>query len=75
MGFDAKHKIKFDQPKIFAYRASIPDLVKYTKQLLTDDKLCEEMGKRALAHALANYQYVDIAKKAVKIIGEKLGLK
>ncbi len=74
MGFAATHKIKFDQPKIFAYRASIPDLAKYTKQLLTDDKLREEMGKKALEHALANYQYVDIAKKAVKMIGEKLNL-
>jgi hypothetical protein len=32
MGFDADHKIKFDEPKTFAYRASIPDLVKYTKR-------------------------------------------
>ena len=75
MGFDADHKIKFNEPKIFAYRASVPDLVKYTTQLLTDDKLREKMGKDAHEHALANFQYVDIAKKALKIIWEKLGLK
>lgn len=75
MGFDADHKIKFAEPKIFAYRASVPDLVKYTTQLLTDDKLREKMGKDAHQHALANFQYVDIAKKALKIIEEKLGLK
>ena len=75
MGFDATHKIKFDQPKTFAYRASVPDLVKYTKQLLTDDKLREEMGKNAYEHAMKNFQYVDIAKKALKMIREKLGLK
>jgi spore maturation protein CgeB len=75
MGFDATHKIKFDQPKIFAYRASISDLVKYTKQLLTDDKLRDEMGKNAYQHAMKNFQYTDIAKKALKVIQEKLNIK
>jgi len=74
MGFEADHKIVFDQPKVFAYRASIADLTKYTKQLLTDDKLREEMGKNAYEHALGNYQYKDIAKKALRMIKEGLGL-
>ncbi|MFH1661671.1 MAG: glycosyltransferase family 4 protein [Candidatus Falkowbacteria bacterium] len=74
MGFEADHKIVFDEPKIFAYRASIPDLVKYTKMLLTDDKLREEIGKNAYEHAMANYQYKDIARKALKMIQEKLNL-
>lgn len=72
MGFDADHKIVFDEPKVLAYRASIPDLVKYTKQLLLDDKLREEMGKNAYEHAMANFQYKDIAKKALTAIQEKL---
>jgi glycosyltransferase involved in cell wall biosynthesis len=75
MGFDADHKIVFDKPKIFAYRASVPDLVKYTKQLLTDDKLREEMGNNAREHAMANFQYLDIAKKSLKLIEDRLGLK
>ena len=74
MGFEADHKIVFDKPKIFAYRASIADLIKYTKQLLTDDGLREEMGKNAYEHAMDNFQYKDIAKKALKMIQEKLGL-
>ena len=75
MGFEADHKIKFAEPKVFAYRASINELAKYTKQLLMDDKLREEMGKNAYEHAMANFQYQNIAKQAVKAIGEKLGLK
>ena len=75
MGFDADHKIQFAKPKIFAYRASVSDLVKYTTQLLTDDKLRQKMGKNAYEHALANFQYIDIAKKALKTIQEKLNLK
>lgn len=75
MGFDADHKRKFDEPKTFAYRASVPDLVKYTKVLLTDDKLREDMGKKAYEHAMVNFQYTDVAKKALKMIEENLGLK
>lgn len=75
MGFEADHKIVFDKPKIFAYRASVPDLAKYTKQLLTDDKLRAEMGKNASEHAMTNFQYINVAKKALKMIEKKLGLK
>ena len=72
MGFDADHKIKFDQPKIFAYRASVPDLIKYTKMLLTDDRLREQLGRNAYEHALANFNYPHIAKQALEAIREKL---
>ena len=75
MGFEADHKIVFDEPKIFAYRASIPDLAKYTKQLLTDDKLREEMGQKAYEHATKNFNYKDIAQRALTTIQEKLNLK
>ncbi|MFH1427356.1 MAG: glycosyltransferase family 4 protein [Patescibacteria group bacterium] len=74
MGFEADHKIIFDEPKVFSYRASIPDLVKYTKQLLINDRLREEIGRNAYRHALENFQYKDIAKRAFKIIQNKLNL-
>jgi len=72
MGFEADHKRKFDEPKVFAYRADIKDLAKYTKELLTNDKLREEMGRKAYEHAMKNFQYQDVAKKALKEIQEKL---
>ncbi|MEA3398348.1 MAG: glycosyltransferase family 4 protein [Patescibacteria group bacterium] len=75
MGFEADHKIKFDKSKVFAYRASVADLIKYTKRLLTDDKLREEMGQKGYEHAMANFQYQNIAKKALKMIEESLGMK
>lgn len=74
MGFDADHKIKFPEPKIFAYRASIPDLAKYTKQLLTDDSLREQMGKAAYEHALKNFHYKNIAQRALQLIKENLNI-
>ena len=75
MGFEADHKIKFDKPKVFAYRASIPELAEYTKRLLTDDKLREEMGKNAYTHAMDNFQYKHIAKKALKMLQDNLDIK
>jgi glycosyltransferase involved in cell wall biosynthesis len=73
MGFDADHKIVFDQPKALAYRASIDDLYKYTLELLTNDTLREEMGRNAAEHTLANFQYQAVAKRAYDAIREKLG--
>jgi len=73
MGFEADHKIIFDKPKVFAYRASVSDLAKYTLQLLTDDKLREVMGKNAYQHAMDNFQYTKVAKLAYEMLQEKFG--
>lgn len=74
MGFDADHKIVFDKPKVFAYRASIPDLIKYTKQLLTDEDLRLQMGEKAYQHISQNYHYHQVAKKCMQAIREKINL-
>ncbi len=75
MGFEADHKIKFDEPKVFAYRADTTELAKYTLRLLKDDKLREEMGRNAREHAMVNFQYKDVARKALKLIEENIDLK
>ncbi|MBU4512126.1 glycosyltransferase [Patescibacteria group bacterium] len=74
MGFDEEFKIKFDQPKIFAYRADIDDLAKFTLDLLTNDDLRNKIGERAAKHTLDNFQYQNLAKKCVEILQEKLNL-
>lgn len=72
MGFDADHKIVFDKPKVFAYRASIADLVKYTTQLLTDDALRLEMGRAAREHSKDKFHYHTVAREAMKMIREHI---
>lgn len=74
MGFEADHKIKFDKPKVFAYRADIDELAQYTLKLLTDDKLREQMGEAAHKHAMENFQYKDVAEQAMRMIQEKIRL-
>jgi len=75
MGFNKKEIIKFEHPKILAYRADIDELKKYTLKLLTEPKLCEKMGKEGRKHVLKNLDYRDTARKMVDITKEKLDLK
>lgn len=74
MGFDADHKIKFDKPKVFAYRADPDELAKYTLELLTNDAKREQMGKAAYEHAVKEFHYKKVAKDCVQMLQEKLGL-
>jgi len=75
MGFKRKHIVKFDTPKVFAYRADIEDLRKFTLALLTDDELCKKIGKQGREHVLKNLDYKDISRKMVDITKERLDLK
>ncbi|MFQ5531899.1 MAG: glycosyltransferase family 4 protein [Candidatus Nanoarchaeia archaeon] len=68
MGFEEKHKVVFDNPKTFAYRANIDQLAQATLKLLTDNNLREVMGKSAAKHALENFHYKVTAKKIVELV-------
>lgn len=74
MGFDADHKIVFDRPKVFAYRADVDELAKYTLELLTNDKKRLEMGRNAHEHAVKNFHYKVIAQKALDKINSHIKL-
>jgi spore maturation protein CgeB len=49
-------------------------LAKYTKALLADDDLRSRMGRQAHEHVLANFQYKQLAKKALETMKERLGM-
>jgi glycosyltransferase involved in cell wall biosynthesis len=70
MGFEDKHKIVFDKPKTFAYRANIDQLAEYTLKLLKDDVLRQQMGKDAAEHALKNFHYKVIAQRMLDLINQ-----
>ncbi len=74
MGFKRKKIIKFEEPKIFAYRADINDLKKFTLKLLTDEELGKNMGKDAREHVVSNLDYRNTSKKMVDIIKERMAL-
>lgn len=74
MGFSEKKLIKFDKPKNFALRADVDELATYTLELLTNDELREKIGKQAREHAVQNFDYRDISKRAAEITKKVLGL-
>ena len=75
MGFPKKEVIEFDNPKIFAYRADVDELAKFTLKLLTDDNLREQMGKDAREHAVAKFNYKYISSKIAEVTKERLDIK
>ncbi|MAG50595.1 glycosyl transferase family 1 [archaeon] len=74
MGFPEKQIIKFDQDKVFAYRADIDDLTNFTIRLLTEDNLRDEIGKNAREHAVKNFDYKYISRKIAEITKKKLNI-
>lgn len=70
MGFEDKHRIIFDKPKTFAYRANVDQLAEYLLKLSVDKKLREDMGKNAGEHALKNFNYKVIAKRMLELINK-----
>lgn len=74
MGFSKEDIIKFDEPKVFAYRADIDELVKFTLDLLNDEELCRKIGEEGRKHAVKNFDYHIISKKIRDVTKKKLGL-
>ena len=73
-GFENKHKVIFDQPRIVDYRASINDIAKYLMVLMTDSALREKMGKAARKHVVQHFDYRVVAKRFIEIIQNKFGI-
>ncbi|MBU2639982.1 MAG: glycosyltransferase [Nanoarchaeota archaeon] len=74
MGFPEKQIIKFEEGKVFGYRADVEELTKFTTELLTNDTLREEMGKNARQHAINSFDYKFIARKVAEVTKDKLGI-
>ena len=75
MGFEEDHKVIFDKPKTFAYRADVNSLAESLLKLMTDKDLREKMGKAAAEYALAKFEYHIIAKQITKLLKERYKLK
>ncbi len=75
MGFKEDHKIKFEKPKTFGYRADIDELAQYLLRLMKDPDLRATMGKKATANAVQKFEYHIIAKRTAELIKQRLKLK
>ena len=74
-GFEAEHRVEFEEPRTVDYRADVHDIGKYLMTLMTDPVLREKMGKAARERVVKNFDYRVVAKRFVQIMGDKLGIK
>ncbi len=68
MGFERRHRMKFPEPKTFAYRANVNQLAESLLNLATDAKLRNKMGKAAAQHAYDTFNYRITAKHIADLI-------
>ncbi len=73
-GFEDSHRIVFDAPRTVDYRASVDDIARYLKDLMTDPLLRDQMGKAARAHVVQRFDYRVVARHFVDIIHRRFGL-
>ena len=74
MGFAEDHKIKFDEPKTFAYRADVDELADYLLKLLSDDELRKKMGEAGREHAVKNFDYAKVSLDIANLIEKNLDI-
>lgn len=73
-GFEENHRIIFDAPRTVDYRASVPDIALYLKQLMTDPSLRAKLGKAARSHVVQHFDYRVVARQFIDIVRNRLGL-
>ena len=74
MGFEEQAIVKFDKPKIFAYKANVNEISDYLLRLMNDENLRWIMGERGRAHAARNFEYRMIARRIAGEIKRTLGM-
>jgi glycosyltransferase involved in cell wall biosynthesis len=57
------------------YRASVPDIARYLKQLMIDPALCESMGRAGRAHVVQHFDYRVVARQFVDIVRRRLNIR
>lgn len=75
MGFEEKQMVKFDKPKIFAYRANVDEIADYLLRLMKSPDLRMEMGRKGRLHALQSFEYRMIAKRIADLAKKRLKLR
>lgn len=74
-GFEDRHKVVFETPRIVDYRANVQDIAKHLLQLMKDEPMRVRMGKAGRERVVANFDYRVVAQRFLQIISDKLGIK
>ena len=73
-GYEAGHRVVFEQPRTADFRASVYDIGDYLLQLMEDPELRQRMGTAGRARVTELFDYRVVAKRFIRIIKERLGL-
>jgi glycosyltransferase involved in cell wall biosynthesis len=74
-GIDNTNRIVFPTPRTAEFLASAPDIAKYLLQLMRDSGLRERMGEAGRKHVVELFDYRQVARRFVKIVSERLGIR
>jgi len=74
-GFEEGHRFVFDTPRTADYRASVFDIADYILRLMTEPDLRKRMGEAGRKRAVEYFDYRVVARKFLKIISDRLGIK
>jgi len=73
-GYPPGHIVRFDQPRVADYRASVPDIADALRRLLNDPELRRRMGAAGRKRVVARFDYRLVARQLLDILAAELGL-
>lgn len=73
-GYESKHHIVFNPPRVVDYRADVHDIARYLRALIKDPMLRQRMGAAGRKRVVERYPYRQVARRLVQILQERLGL-
>jgi glycosyltransferase involved in cell wall biosynthesis len=74
-GIDNSHRIVFASPRTAEFRASVPDIAECLLRLMQDGGLRRRMGEAGRKRVVELFDYRQVAKRFVKTVGDRLGLR
>jgi len=73
-GYEAHHRVVFDQPRSVDFRASVHDIANYLMDLMSDPELRRRMGEAGRQRAVELYDYRAVARRFMKFVAAELGV-
>jgi glycosyltransferase involved in cell wall biosynthesis len=74
-GDNDSRRIVFPNPRTVEFRASVPDIAKYLLTLMQDSGLRRRMGEAGRKHVTELFDYRQVARRFVKIVSDRLGIR
>jgi len=72
-GFEAGHRVVFDNFRTADYRASVHDLANYLMDLLENPELRRKMGEAGRQRVVEQFDYRVVAKRFLELVSARLG--